>query len=95
MPSRDGRRCNQQEQHKTTFCQQADGESEHEFTRIIREFKDNNIYPQINTDGHGCPQADGGGEQQLSAIGQQLKEIFLLIAGTLLEIAVQTKRNTC
>ena len=75
IPSRDGRRCNQQEQHKTTFCQQADGESEHEFTRIIREFKENNIYPQINTDGHRCPQADGGGEQQLSAIGQQLKEI--------------------
>ena len=34
-------------------------------------------------------------EQQLSAIGQQLKQIFLLIAGTLLIIAVQTKRNTC
>ena len=29
----------------------------------------------MNTDGHGCPQADGGGEQQLSTIGQQLKEI--------------------
>ena len=29
----------------------------------------------MNTDGHGCPQADGGGEQQFSATGQQLKEI--------------------
>ena len=27
---------------------------------------------QMDTD--GCPQADGGGEQQLSSIGQQLKE---------------------
>ena len=53
---------------------QADGRSEREFTRIIREFKENNIYPQINTDGHGCPQADEVGEQQLSAIGQQLKK---------------------
>ena len=53
---------------------QADGRSEHEFTRIIREFKGNNIYPQINTDGHRCPQADEVGEQQLSAIGQQLKK---------------------
>ena len=32
-------------------------------------------FPQMNTDGHGCPQADEVGEQQLSAIGQQLKEI--------------------
>ena len=32
-------------------------------------------------------------QQQLSAIGQQLKEIFLLIAGTLLEIAVQQKET--
>ena len=53
---------------------QADGRSEREFTRIIREFKENNIYPQINTDGHRCPQADEVGEQQLSAIGQQLKK---------------------
>ena len=29
-----------------------------------------------NTEGYGCPQADGGGEQQLSKIGQQLKEKY-------------------
>ena len=29
---------------------------------------------QMDTD--GCPQADGGGEQQLSSIGQQLKEKY-------------------
>ena len=27
-----------------------------------------------NTEGYGCPQADEVGEQQLSKIGQQLKE---------------------
>ena len=32
-------------------------------------------FPQMNTDGHGCPQADEVGEQQLPASGQQLKEI--------------------
>ena len=31
-------------------------------------------FPQMNTDGHGCPQADEVGEQQLPSIGQQLKE---------------------
>ena len=36
---------------------------------------ENGDCPQMNTDGHGCPQADGVGEQQLSASGQQLKEI--------------------
>ena len=34
-------------------------------------------FPQMNTDGHGCPQADEVGEQQLSAIGQQFKNICL------------------
>ena len=28
----------------------------------------------MNTDGHGCPQADEVGEQQLPSIGQQLKK---------------------
>ena len=30
-----------------------------------------------NTEGYGCPQADEVGEQQLSKIGQQLKEKFV------------------
>ena len=29
-----------------------------------------------NTEGYGCPQADEVGEQQLSSIGQQLKEKY-------------------
>ena len=45
IPSRDGRRCNQQEQLKTTFCPQADFEGERECPRIIREFKKNNYAP--------------------------------------------------
>ena len=43
---------------------------------IGQQLKEKNIDPliaQMNTD--GCPQADDGGEQQLSATGQQLKEI--------------------
>ena len=35
---------------------------------------ENGDCPQMNTDGHGCPQADEVGEQQLPSIGQQLKE---------------------
>ena len=54
---------------------QADGRSEREFTRIIREFKENNIYPQINTDGHRCPQADEVGEHEFTRIIRELKEI--------------------
>ena len=53
-------------------CPQADGGGEHELSRIIRELKENNIYPQINTDGHRCPQADEVGEQQLKENGQTL-----------------------
>ena len=33
-----------------------------------------------NAEGNGGPQADEGGEQQLSIIGQQLKENYFLIA---------------
>ena len=33
-------------------------------------------FPQMNTERHGCPQADGGGEQQLSAIRQQFLIIY-------------------
>ena len=45
-----------------------------------------------NTDGYGCPQADFVGKQQLSSIGQQLKEkYFFLIAVILQVIAVQEK----
>ena len=56
--------------------------------------KENEVCPQMNTDGHGCPQADGVGEQQLfthcqykdefiklkqvPAIGQQLKKNILV-----------------
>lgn len=35
----------QQEQHKTTWCPQADGRSEHELSRIDRELKENNYVP--------------------------------------------------
>ena len=35
----------QQEQLETTFCPQADGRSEREFTRINRELKANNCVP--------------------------------------------------
>ena len=45
------------------ICPQSDDRSEREFTRIKRELK------EIG------PQAEGVGEQQLTAIGQQLKEI--------------------
>ena len=31
-------------------------------------------FPQMNTDGHGCPQADGGGEHELPQINRELKE---------------------
>ena len=45
-----------------------------------------------NTEGNGGPQADGFvGKQQLSSIGQQLKEKFFLIAVILQVIAVQEK----
>ena len=33
-------------------------------------------FPQMNTERHGCPQADGVGEQQLSAIRQQFLIIY-------------------
>ena len=35
---------------------------------------ENEKSPQMNTDGHGCPQADGGGEHELSRIIRELKE---------------------
>ena len=45
-----------------------------------------------NTEENGGPQADGFvGKQQLSSIGQQLKEKFFLIAVILQVIAVQEK----
>ena len=44
----------------------------------------------MNTD--GCPQADGGGEQQFTEIGQQLKEIGPQADGGI-AIAVQTGKN--
>ena len=44
-------------------CPQADGESEHEFTRIIREFK------EIG------PQADGGGEHEFTRIYSHIANI--------------------
>ena len=37
---------------------------------------ENGDCPQMNTDGHGCPQADGDGEQQLPASGQQLSKKY-------------------
>ena len=33
-------------------------------------------FPQMNTERHGCPQADEVGEQQLSAIRQQFLIIY-------------------
>ena len=55
---------------------QADGRSEHEFTRIIRELKENNIYPQMTQmDTDGCPQANGGGEHEFTRIIREFKEI--------------------
>ena len=45
------------------------------FGGVNENDNENENCPQMNTDGHGCPQADEVGEQQLSAIGQQLKEI--------------------
>ena len=61
------------------------------FGGVNENDNENENCPRMNTDGHGCPQADGGGEQQLfthcqykeefiklkqvSASGQQLKEI--------------------
>ena len=66
IPSRDGRRCNQQEQHKTTLCPQADGDEWSEISRNGQELKEIYIYPrmtQMDTD--CCPQADFEGEQLL------------------------------
>ena len=44
IPSRDGRRCNQQEQHKTTLCPQADGDEWSEISRNGQELKEIYIY---------------------------------------------------
>ena len=60
---------------------------------IGQQLKEKNIDPliaQMNTD--GCPQADGGGEQQFTEIGQQLKEIGPQADGGI-AIAVQTGKN--
>ena len=65
IPSRDGRRCNQQEQHKTTLCPQADGDEWSEISRNGQELKEKYIYPrmtQMDTD--GCPQVDERRERQ-------------------------------
>ena len=56
----------QQEQHKTTWCPQADGDEWSGISRNGQELKEKYIYPrmtQMDTD--GCPQADEGGEQLL------------------------------
>ena len=51
---------------------QADGGGERQL--------ENNKYPQMTQmDTDGCPQADEVGEQQLSKIGQQLKEKFVFV----------------
>ena len=60
---------------------------------IGQQLKEKNIDPliaQMNTD--GCPQADDGGEQQFTEIGQQLKEIGPQADGGI-AIAVQTGKN--
>ena len=44
------------------------------FVGVNENDNDNGDCPQMNTDRHGCPQADEVGEQQLPSIGQQLKE---------------------
>ena len=75
IPSRDGRRCNQQEQHKTTLCPQADGDEWSEISRNGQELKEIYIYPrmtQMDTD--GCPQADGDKWSEISRNEQELKE---------------------
>ena len=67
IPSRDGRRCNQQEQLKTTLGPHADGDEWSEISRNGQELKEKYIYPrmtQMDTD--GCPQADGGGWSGIS-----------------------------
>ena len=46
------------------------------FFASFRELKENNIYPQIYTDGHRCPQADEVGEQQLFASSSSKSKFF-------------------
>ena len=75
IPSRDGRGCNQQEQHETTWCPQADGDEWSEISRNEQELKEKYIYPrmtQMDTD--GCPQADGDEWSVISRNEQELKE---------------------
>ena len=51
----------QQEQHETTWCQQADYFGEQQFPSIGQHLSKNNLYPQITQmDTEGCPQADNG-----------------------------------
>ena len=37
--------------------------------------KENGDCPQMNTDGHRCPQANGGGEHEFTRIIREFKEI--------------------
>ncbi|MDY3897983.1 MAG: hypothetical protein SOZ29_07855 [Prevotella sp.] len=65
----------------------------HQATQVSDErLMINDFVHTENTEGNGGPQADGFvGKQQLSSIGQQLKEKFFLIAVILQVIAVQEK----